>query len=195
MIVTPPRTGSTAINEALCDETDAFLVFAPQLEIPAGEPWHLGSHSAIIPAQYAHMRVALCIRNPLDRAVSSWLYQAKWLLFQNKPAPCFLDYLKSVEAGEIGRFYEWTLSDFERQINEQGYEVEKVIRLERIERDVAALIGEEVKIPRANDVLSRDRPLFHTFYGEDEQRIALKYWKEDIAKWYNDPLCKRKPDE
>lgn len=177
-----------------------MLVEGPQLDTPIADPWSIGSHTIHIPHRYRSFKKVLAVRNPIERAISSWLFETKWRLFRQEAgsAPAtWLDYLSRIADGDAptGTFHTWTLLDYCKF--EGG--VDDVIRLEHWVEDIPRIFGElaaEWGVDRwepENSVLSSDRPpAEHFLRSKDSIEIALEIWGDDLRTWYPEELEKWK---
>jgi len=187
VLITPPRTGSMALAQMLTKNNEAHIVLGPQLGLDPKHPDYIGAHTICIPHEYRRYKKVLAIRNPLERAISSWLYHCKWELFKGPHAPSWEEFFYDLVNGFMGSFHTWTLCKF----TEVEGGIDKVIQLENWPQDIKKILGIEgaSNWPKVNSIMGEGRPKLSFFFQNKEIREkAFKYWQNDIMYWYDTPL-------
>lgn len=92
IVITPPKTGSTSLHNELCRSApDCLPVYTLD---PEGS---VSKHGVVVPVEFATVgyRVAVVVRDPLDRLVSQYTHWSNWQTSQGLAAPSLLDFLTS----------------------------------------------------------------------------------------------------
>lgn len=146
VIVTPPKTASRAVSDALCGREPyrGWLTIGPSM---GGRIDH---HTTIAPCGYERFRMLVLVRHPLDRLVSLWCHLVDDGKRQGTGCMAFYTFAAHVGRGDVGTvagdpFYGWNLT---KHLEGMAPEF-SLLRYESLRQDLEAAglpVGEELQV-------------------------------------------------
>lgn len=172
VIITPPKTASTALHAALCPPGQFVVGFDR-------EGRELGKHLSFVHNEFRSYKPVAIVRHPLDRLVSLYLDYCRIRAHWGAPGPAFEDWvatLPNVEPGTTGEwFWNWTQA---RCLRDAPSHTE-IVHVENLTAWLPT-VGLE-KLPRVNT--SYRRPWKEYYSHAITLARATKLYAEDLQTY------------
>lgn len=139
VIVTPPHTGSGSLHR-VCHAMGAHWVIGPT---PDGAGFD--HHCAIVGNAWKDYKIALVVRDPVERLVGLYYHYQWWCLSRGEEPLTLDDYvlhLDDVDDLYLSWFYRYTIA---RLMSTSRFE--EVLRYENLASDVSRLLGTTIVLP------------------------------------------------
>jgi hypothetical protein len=169
VIVTPPKTASTALHQALCGPGRPGLWLRD-----AARDKHLTS----IPEPYRDWPALITVRNPFDRVVSLWHDYARVRAYWGKETPSFGGWAMSLPDIEPGTEGHWFWTSRQTDLHSAVPSAEPV-RIEDMPAWLPRLGLSD--LPRVNP--SWRRPTADYYHGAAVRDYIAAYYASDFARY------------
>lgn len=170
VIITPPKTASTALFYALCCGWGGLLV------VERSKTGNVDHHNTELPGEATGWRVALTVRNPYDRLVGLYQHYCRWQSRNGWAAPSWTEWASRVIVGEYDPLYHLTQSQF------YSNNPDVVIRCESLAADLGAQ-GINVPIPRRNESYRLPWPDYYAMLSADVRQAVGEWGRETCQRF------------
>lgn len=179
VIVTPPKTASSALHDALCKSpVDGKLVIGPSMY-----DGNIDKHVCQIPNEAeGYLRVVVA-RHPLDRLVSLYCHYSRLeSSYYGRYSMAFWEFANRVGRNvpvtghPVDKFYQWSISKHIEQIQSGSF---RVIKTESIDNDLEE-IGVFAKVERSNESYRRE---WRSYYDQSTIEAIREWASQDCDRF------------